>query len=89
MIFHRIEKRYDVTASEGEVELLKIRVLALGLWLLAVIILVALTIWAYSLNLGDGAKGILTIATSVTSSGGVALILGERSGAKDAGAKIK
>jgi hypothetical protein len=68
-------------ASDRE---LKTRVWALGIWLVATIILVLLSLQAFRMGWPDGARQILMIASSVVGSGGLGILLGERSGAEGA-----
>jgi len=65
-------------ASDQE---LKTRVWALGIWLAATIILVLLSLQAFSMGWSEGARQILTIASAVVGSGGLGIVLGERMGA--------
>lgn len=88
MLFHKIRAKSTISTmvagapQKGE---LKLRVIALIVWLVATIILVMLAIVAYCKGWPDGAKQILAIASAIVGSGGLGIIFGERSTAKEAG----
>jgi hypothetical protein len=62
-------------------EVLRLRLLAVVVWLVALLLFGVLSLVAYQIGWADGAKSILTFATGLVGGGGVGTILGEKSGA--------
>lgn len=81
MIFHELQPKESITASAGAAEL-KLRIAALIVWLVATMGLVAVAVYAQAQGWSSTAADILKIATAVVGSGGLGIILGEKSGAE-------
>jgi hypothetical protein len=86
LLFHKIEREETMLQGEAETQL-KLRIATVAMWLVAVVVLVLLAIYANSTGWSEGGKSILTVVATLAGGGGIGIILGERSGAKDAGAK--